>query len=59
MDLNDLRIAVTVVSLLVFVGIVRWALARRNAGRFAEAAWLPFDDEAQAPSQGAQGRSAR
>ena len=45
-ELNDLRIAVTVLSLLVFVGIVAWATARRHGERFAEAARLPFADEA-------------
>ena len=42
MDVNDLRIAVTVLSLLAFGGIVAWATARRHAARFAEAAQLPF-----------------
>ena len=47
MDINDMRSAVTVVSLLVFVGIFAWAWSRRNQGRFDEAARLPFDDEAR------------
>ncbi len=42
MDLNDFRSLVTVVSLLLFAGIVRWAWARRNQSRFDEAANLPF-----------------
>jgi cytochrome c oxidase cbb3-type subunit 4 len=46
MELNDVRIAVTVLSLLLFIGIVAWATARRNAERFAQAALLPFLDEA-------------
>ena len=46
-ELNDLRIAVTLMSLLVFIGIVAWAMARRNGARFAEAARLPFADEAR------------
>ena len=46
MDLNDLRIAVTVLSLLVFIGLVAWAPSRRNGPRFEHAAWLPFSDEA-------------
>lgn len=45
MDINDLRAAVTVVSLLVFLGIVIWAWSRRNRERFEEAAQLPFQDE--------------
>ena len=45
MDLNDLRIAVTVVSMLTFVGIALWAWSHRNQARFDEAAELPFADE--------------
>ena len=45
MDVNDLRSAVTVVSLLVFIGIFAWAWSRRNRDRFDEAARLPFQDE--------------
>ena len=45
MDVNDLRVAVTVLSLVVFIGIVRWAWSRANRRSFAEAAWLPFADE--------------
>ncbi|MFG6464643.1 cbb3-type cytochrome oxidase subunit 3 [Roseateles sp. DXS20W] len=39
MGINELRIAVTVVSLAVFVGIVVWAWR----GRFEAAAALPFE----------------
>ena len=42
MDVNDLRIAVTVLSLLAFVGVVVWAYRSRNRKRFDEAAQLPF-----------------
>jgi cytochrome c oxidase cbb3-type subunit 4 len=45
MDLNDLRSAVTVVSMLTFVGIALWAWSQRNRARFEEAALLPFVDE--------------
>jgi cytochrome c oxidase cbb3-type subunit 4 len=44
MDVNDLRSVVTLVSLLVFVGIVAWAWSRSNRTRFDVAARLPFDD---------------
>jgi cytochrome c oxidase cbb3-type subunit 4 len=44
-DVNDLRSAVTLVSLLVFAGICAWAWARRNQARFDEAARLPLDAE--------------
>lgn len=42
-DINLLRSATTVLSLLVFIGIVAWAYSRRNAAAFEEAARLPFD----------------
>ncbi len=45
MDINDLRSAVTVVSLLTFLGIVAWAWSRRNKAGFDEAAQLPFQDD--------------
>ena len=45
MDINDLRSAMTVVSLLTFVGIVAWAWSRRNRADFDEAARLPFNDD--------------
>ena len=44
-DLNLLRSAVTVLSLITFVGIVAWACSRRNAERFDEAARLPLQDD--------------
>ena len=52
MDINDIRIAWTVVSFLVFVGIVAWAYSRGPRERFEEAARLPFADE-RAPGAGA------
>ncbi len=50
MDVNALRIGVTLLSLLVFVGIVVWAWSRHNGPRFAEAAQLPFADSAAPPA---------
>jgi cytochrome c oxidase cbb3-type subunit 4 len=44
-DINDLRIAATLVSLLLFLGICGWAWARRNLASFEEAARLPFDGD--------------
>ncbi len=46
MDVNDLRIAVTIMSFACFGGIVAWALSRKNKARFEDAAQLPFSDEA-------------
>ena len=44
-SINDLRSAVTVVSLLTFLGIVWWAYGLKSSRkRFEEAANLPFTD---------------
>lgn len=45
MDVNTLRIAVTVLSFVAFIGIVFWAWSRRNRAAFDEAAQLPFLDD--------------
>jgi cytochrome c oxidase cbb3-type subunit 4 len=45
MDLNDLRSAVTLFSLLMFLGIAAWAWWPRNRKAFDDAAQLPFLDE--------------
>ena len=47
MDINTLRIGVTVLSFVIFGGIVVWALSSRNRRGFDEAAMLPFADETQ------------
>ena len=44
MDIDDLRNAVTVVSFLIFMGIVLWAMSSRNKRAFEEARQLPFLD---------------
>jgi cytochrome c oxidase cbb3-type subunit IV len=49
MDMNTLRVVVTVLSLAAFVGIVAWAWLRRNQAAFAQAAQLVLADDAQAP----------
>lgn len=45
MDANDLRGLWTLLSFLVFVGIVVWAYSGSRKARFAEAARLPLDDD--------------
>ncbi|MDO5693337.1 MAG: cbb3-type cytochrome c oxidase subunit 3 [Pseudomonadota bacterium] len=45
MDINLIRSVVTVVSLIVFIGIVIWAWSRRNQEQFDEAAHLPFEQD--------------
>ena len=49
MDVNNLRIAVTLLSLAAFIGIVCWAWSRSNAAAFAEAAQLPLLDDEGSP----------
>lgn len=45
MDVNDLRIAFTLVSLCTFVGIVGWVYARSNRAQFEEAGKLPLSED--------------
>ncbi|MET3440323.1 cytochrome c oxidase cbb3-type subunit 4 [Variovorax paradoxus] len=44
-DITTLRVAATVLCFVLFLGIVAWAYARRNTGRFEEAAHLPFEQD--------------
>ena len=46
MDINDMRSAVTLVSLLLFVGIALWTWQRARREAFDEAAQLPFAGDA-------------
>jgi cytochrome c oxidase cbb3-type subunit 4 len=45
MDITALRIAATLVCFATFLGIAAWAYARRNRGRFEEAARIPFEQD--------------
>jgi cytochrome c oxidase cbb3-type subunit 4 len=54
MDINDIRSAVTAVGFIAFLWLVMWAFARRNRAGFAEAAQLPFQDEAVTASNKTQ-----
>jgi cytochrome c oxidase cbb3-type subunit 4 len=49
MDINDLRSAFTVLSLVVFLGVVWWAYSDRRKVAYDEAARLPLDDEDNVP----------
>lgn len=51
MDINDLRSAVTVASLVLFLGITAWTWNRSRWAEFDEAARLPFLEDAQEPVQ--------
>jgi len=45
LDVNTLRSIATVVSFLVFLGILGWAYSRRRQSDFSEAANLPFEQD--------------
>ncbi len=45
MELTTLRSLITLISFLVFIGIVVWAWSGRNRARFDEASRLPFSDD--------------
>jgi len=45
MDVNDLRVVTTVLSFVVFVGIMAWAFSRRNKEDFEAASKLPLDQD--------------
>ena len=46
MTVDDLRVVVTVLAFVAFVGIAFWAYSRRRRADFEEAARLPFDEAA-------------
>ena len=45
MDINTLRIAATVASFIMFVGILVWVWRNRNTSDFKDAAELPFKED--------------
>ena len=45
MDINDVRIVVTLTSFVLFIGIWGWAWSKRNQSNCEEAAQLPFHDD--------------
>lgn len=51
MDINLIRAAVTIMSMLVFVGIAYWAYAPRNRERFDADALIPFEADHPVGSQ--------
>ena len=52
MDINDVRVVTTLLSLILFVGIMVWTWSKRHRGGFDEAALLPFI-ETDAPTESA------
>jgi cytochrome c oxidase cbb3-type subunit IV len=47
MDINDIRSAVTVTGLVLFVALVRWVWAARRRSAFEAAAMLPFQGDGE------------
>lgn len=47
MDINDLRSAVTVLSLLLFLCISAWTWSRARQKSFDEASRLPFTEDGE------------
>lgn len=45
MDINDLRAGITVLTFVLFIGIVWWAYSDRRKTAFDEAARIPLDDD--------------
>ncbi len=45
MDINDLRAGFTVLTFVLFVGIVWWAYSDRRKAVYDEAARIPLDDD--------------
>jgi cytochrome c oxidase cbb3-type subunit 4 len=44
-DINTLRSLATVVSFLMFIGIIVWAYSGRKTADFEQAAKLPFEQD--------------
>jgi cytochrome c oxidase cbb3-type subunit 4 len=45
MDINSLRILTTIVSFILFIGILVWVWKNRNNPDLKDAANLPFKDD--------------
>jgi len=45
MDINTIRIAVTLISFAIFITIVAWAMSPSSRAGFEEAARLPFEED--------------
>jgi cytochrome c oxidase cbb3-type subunit 4 len=49
-DINTVRVLVTVVSFIAFLGVIWFAMHPGNKQRFEEAARSPIDDLGDAPA---------
>jgi cytochrome c oxidase cbb3-type subunit 4 len=45
MDIQTLRIAITVIAFALFIAICLWAWSARRRAGFEEAARIPFDED--------------
>ena len=45
MDINTLRAGITVVSFLIFIAIIVWAVSPKNRDKFDQAALVPFTED--------------
>ena len=45
MDIQVMRISVTVIAFILFVGIWAWAWSARQRTRFEQAARIPLEDD--------------
>ena len=52
MDINDLRSLFTVLSFVMFVGIVWWAFSSRRKQSYEAAARIPLQDDLPADENG-------
>jgi cytochrome c oxidase cbb3-type subunit 4 len=57
MDINFLRIAVTVLGFVCFLGICIWAYSKHARKGFEEASMLPFTDEDEGLPAQREGRN--
>jgi cytochrome c oxidase cbb3-type subunit 4 len=54
MDINIIREAITVISFIIFVGILAWAYGKGSKRGFDQAALIPFQ-ESDDPAEHAKG----
>ena len=50
MELNTLRIVMTLISFAVFIGIIAWTLAPGNRAAFNAASMIPLADDEPLPN---------
>ena len=56
MDLNDIRVIVTVVSFVTFIGIIVWAYSGRRQAGFQRAARSVLEESDEVGNAGREGR---